>query len=106
VGQFRYFGARLVEAAGVEPGDRVLDVATGRGAVLFPAAERVGPTGEVTGIDLSPEMVRLTGADLALGRLPGQVLVMQPVRRLDRRHCAERPRSSVPVVVEPVIRRT
>lgn len=76
VGAFRRFGARLVEAAGVEPDHRILDVATGRGAVLFPAAERVGPSGEVTGIDMSPEMVRLTRADLAERGLPGRVLVM------------------------------
>ena len=80
VGSFRYFGARLVEAAGVEPGHRVLDVATGRGAVLFPAAERAGSSGEVTGIDLSPEMVRLTGADLARRGLSGRVLVMDAER--------------------------
>jgi O-methyltransferase/aklanonic acid methyltransferase len=35
------------------PGARVLDIATGTGAVLLPAARRVGPEGHVTGIDLS-----------------------------------------------------
>ena len=39
VGIFAHFGRRLVAAAGVAPGERVLDVATGRGAVLVPAAE-------------------------------------------------------------------
>ncbi len=38
-------GERLVEAAAIRAGERVLDVATGRGAALFPAAEAVGPTG-------------------------------------------------------------
>jgi ubiquinone/menaquinone biosynthesis C-methylase UbiE len=33
---FAHAGRRLVEIAAVAPGDRVLDVATGRGAVLFP----------------------------------------------------------------------
>ena len=42
-----HFGERLVELAGVRPGDAVLDVACGRGAVLVPAAARVGPTGRV-----------------------------------------------------------
>ncbi|MGH3075842.1 MAG: methyltransferase type 11, partial [Gaiellales bacterium] len=36
-GAFAHFGRRLVALASVEPGQRVLDVATGRGAVLFPA---------------------------------------------------------------------
>ena len=54
-----HFGERLVELAGVGPGDAVLDVACGRGAVLVPAATRVGPVGRVVGVDLSPVMVRL-----------------------------------------------
>lgn len=52
-----HFGRRLVDAAGVEPGMSVLDVACGRGAVLLPAVERVGAAGRVVGIDLSPQMV-------------------------------------------------
>ncbi|MHB1138294.1 MAG: class I SAM-dependent methyltransferase, partial [Microthrixaceae bacterium] len=35
----------------------------GRGAVLWPAAEAVGPTGHVVGIDLAPGMVERTAAD-------------------------------------------
>jgi len=63
-GYFDYFGQRLVEQAGLAPGMRVLDVGTGRGAVLFSAAKAVGPAGCVTGIDLSAEMVRATNADI------------------------------------------
>jgi O-methyltransferase/aklanonic acid methyltransferase len=40
-GYFAHFGERLVERAGLAPGMRVLDVACGRGAVLFPAAQLV-----------------------------------------------------------------
>jgi ubiquinone/menaquinone biosynthesis C-methylase UbiE len=36
----------------------VLDVATGKGAVLLPAARRVGSKGHVTGIDLSGEILK------------------------------------------------
>jgi ubiquinone/menaquinone biosynthesis C-methylase UbiE len=61
---FGRFGRRLVELAGVHAGDRVLDVATGRGAVLFGAAERVGERGRVIGVDLAAEMVALTSADI------------------------------------------
>ncbi|MEU4620371.1 class I SAM-dependent methyltransferase [Actinoplanes sp. NPDC023801] len=57
---FTPFGAALAEAAAVRPGDRVLDVGCGRGAVLFPAAAATGPGGHVTGIDLAPRMVELT----------------------------------------------
>jgi O-methyltransferase/aklanonic acid methyltransferase len=50
---FTQFGARLVERMPLTQGARVLDVATGIGAVLLPAARRVGPEGHVIGIDLS-----------------------------------------------------
>ena len=62
---FAQAGRRLVELAGVAPGDAVLDVAAGRGAVLFPAAERVGPRGRVVGVDLAPGMVDETRAAIA-----------------------------------------
>jgi len=70
------FGARLVEAAGVRPNDRVLDVACGRGAVLVPAARVVGVGGRVLGIDLSPEMVRLAGARAAAEAVDAEVAIM------------------------------
>ena len=49
-----FFGERLVELAESPTGDRVLDVACGRGASLVPAARRVGAGGRVLGVDLSP----------------------------------------------------
>lgn len=36
-------------------GERLLDVACGTGAVTLPAAQRIGPTGRVIGLDPSPE---------------------------------------------------
>ena len=54
----------LVELADVGPGQRVLDIGCGRGAVLFQAAERVGPDGSVVGIDIAPGMVTATAADI------------------------------------------
>ena len=57
-GTFAYFGRRLVEVVGIEAGQRVLDVGTGRGAVLLPAIERVGSAGEAIGVDLAEGMVK------------------------------------------------
>lgn len=57
---FARFGERLVEHMPLAPGARVLDIATGKGAVLLPAARRVGPGGHVTGIDLSGAILRET----------------------------------------------
>lgn len=59
---FAYFGQRFVELAKITSGMRVLDVATGRGAVLFPATEIVT---EVIGTDLSEGMVQLTQQEVA-----------------------------------------
>jgi ubiquinone/menaquinone biosynthesis C-methylase UbiE len=61
---FDYFGRRLVELAQIPKGASVLDVATGRGAILFPAAEAVGPQGHVIGIDLSEAMVQETSVEI------------------------------------------
>ncbi len=61
---FSDLGRRLVAFAEIPDGAHVLDVATGRGALLFPAAEAVGPSGHVTGIDLSEAMVQQTTQEL------------------------------------------
>lgn len=50
---------RLVELAGIQQGHHVLDVATGIGEPAVTAARKVGPTGKVTAIDLSPAMLAI-----------------------------------------------
>lgn len=47
----------LVGLAGVRPGERVLDLACGTGVVARVAAERVGASGRVTGLDLNAGMI-------------------------------------------------
>lgn len=54
---FKYFGEALVHYAVLSQGEHVLDVATGRGAIAFPASEMVGPTGRVAAIDISEKMI-------------------------------------------------
>jgi ubiquinone/menaquinone biosynthesis C-methylase UbiE len=60
---FATFGAALVEFAELRPGERVLDVGCGRGAVTFPAAEAVGAGGFVEAIDIAPGMVERLRVD-------------------------------------------
>lgn len=49
------FAAALVEMAAPQPGDRVVDVATGPGIVAVEVARRVGPTGTVLATDFIPD---------------------------------------------------
>ena len=57
------FGRRTVERIRLAPGARVLDVCCGSGASAIPAAEIVGSTGSVVGVDLAENLL-----DLARGK--------------------------------------
>lgn len=50
---------QVITRAQLEPGQRVLDLGTGTGAVALRAASFVAPGGYVMGIDISPEMLGL-----------------------------------------------
>jgi Methylase involved in ubiquinone/menaquinone biosynthesis len=80
-GFFAHFGRSLVRHANLPRDAHVLDVACGRGAVLFPAAEAVGIKGSVVGIDFAEGMVKETRQD-ALDR----GLLNVEVRQMDAEH--------------------
>lgn len=54
---FAHWVEPVLDAAGVRPGQDVLDVACGTGVVARAAAQRVGATGRVTGLDLNQPML-------------------------------------------------
>jgi ubiquinone/menaquinone biosynthesis C-methylase UbiE len=54
---FAHWVDAVLDAAGVRAGQDVLDVACGTGIVARHAAERVGATGHVTGLDLNQAML-------------------------------------------------
>lgn len=54
---FGPFAETMVDAAAIRPGQRVLDVACGTGALTRAVAARVGGAGAVIGVDANPEML-------------------------------------------------
>jgi ubiquinone/menaquinone biosynthesis C-methylase UbiE len=77
LGFWDYFGRRTIELASLPSGSRVLDVCCGAGASALPAAEAVGPKGNVVGVDLANQLLesartkaiqrRLGNVDFELG---------------------------------------
>lgn len=59
----------IVEAAGAEPGMRILDVACGTGEPSISLARLLDGTGEVVGIDISPEAIKVAQERVAGHRL-------------------------------------
>jgi len=56
---------RMLDLAGLRPGSRVLDIATGRGEPAVRAAARVAPDGYVLGTDVSEDMLEFARARAA-----------------------------------------
>ena len=52
------YAEQLVAVALIGPGDFVLDAGSGTGFAALAIARRVGPAGRVTGVDISPGMLR------------------------------------------------
>jgi SAM-dependent methyltransferase len=51
-------GAEMIlDRASVSRGMKVVDIGSGPGRVTIPAAERVGPSGEVVAVDIQPKML-------------------------------------------------
>src|SRR6185312_13106283 len=68
---------RMLDAAGITAGSRVLDVAAGAGGQSLAAARRAGPTGYVLATDISAgilEYATKTAADAGLTTVSTRVL--------------------------------
>ncbi|MFH1373819.1 MAG: class I SAM-dependent methyltransferase [bacterium] len=77
------FGKKLVEHAKVCEGSHVLDIGFGRGTSLIPAAEMVGPGGEVVGIDNWDPHVKCTTIEIERHGLTNATVVNMDARKID-----------------------
>lgn len=76
MGMMSVMTARLLDLAALEPGMRVLDVATGPGIMARIAAREVGAEGRVIGVDIAEEALALASrraAEEGLSQLTFQV---------------------------------
>ena len=65
----RVYAERLVDLAGLRPGQAILDAGAGTGFAAIAIAHRVGPSGRVVAIDLSPGMLNEARAAVAAAGL-------------------------------------
>lgn len=61
----------------MRPGDTVIDLGCGAGLDLILAAERVGPSGQVTGIDASADMLALARQNVERAGLAGRIRLLE-----------------------------
>lgn len=61
---------RMLELLDVRPGQRVLDVGAGSGWTTALLARLVGPTGDVVGVEIEPELTSSAAARVAATGLP------------------------------------
>ncbi len=54
-----------IEAAALQPGETVVDLGSGAGLDVFLAADRLGPSGQAIGVDMTPEMIARARANAA-----------------------------------------
>jgi ubiquinone/menaquinone biosynthesis C-methylase UbiE len=59
----------LIQCADIQPGQNILDIATGTGLVAIEAAQIVGNRGSVVGVDLSEGMLRRSHSKIAAAGL-------------------------------------
>ena len=74
---------RMLDAAGVEVGSSVLDVAAGAGGQTVTAARRVGPTGCVVATDISPNILTYAAMSAAEAGLTNVATVEADGEALD-----------------------
>ena len=85
-GKLRKVQSRIIDLAGFQPGETVLDVGCGTGTLALKAYARVGATGHVYGIDAGPKQIARARAKAERASLPidFQVSVIEQLPFADR----------------------
>jgi SAM-dependent methyltransferase len=69
-GMIAPIGEALMARAAFAPGERVIDVGCGAGATCIEIARRVGPSGSVLGLDISPVLIDAAASRARDARVP------------------------------------
>jgi len=96
--------ARLLELASPQPGERVLDLASGAGGMGLAAAECVGPDGEVVVSDVAPEMTAIAerrAAARGLENVSARVLDLEEIDEPDESYDVVFCREGIMLVPDP-----
>ena len=84
--QSRIYGestTRLCKRVGIAEGMRVLEIGSGAGDVALTLAERVGPTGQVIGVDVNPAILETARRRAADADMRNVEFIAGDARRLD-----------------------
>jgi len=79
---FNPFTERLLRNAGISSGQRVLDIGSGVGDVAMLAAELVGPTGEVVGVERDANTLTIARSRVAEAQVRNVSLVETDVSQV------------------------
>ncbi len=76
------FGQRLADLMEFKESTKILDVGTGRGACLIPAAKKIGSNGYVIGIDLWTNVIEVTTENIKNNNLTNAHVEIMDAREL------------------------
>ena len=74
---------RLIEHIGIHNGQKILEIATGTGLVAIEAAQLVGSSGQVVGVDISTGLLKVAQRKILAAGLSNIELVVADAENLD-----------------------